>query len=586
MLGHFGQNVFVSYSRQDFYVAEALTATLSAHHRAWLDVERIRPGTDWPTAIDEAIDAADVVVVVATPAAMASPHVTDEWRRALGAGKQVVVALVRRATLPPELANVPVYDLRGRFFPHARQLATDLVGGQIRTRARTGTRTAFPLSPAMASLWLLLLYCAFATARAIPLGLHLFQGLSDHRGKAVALAVVLMNAVLLGALIHVMYRLVRRTVTPSLLRNVFGTLPLAVLFDWIASVLDRSSTWWYVGTGLAAVVGFALVSFSRTVHLATPTGSGQERLRLRATGKPVARGWKAYLHKLAALRPLLPGAGSAATYDVAYLPQDKPIADLIVRCCDTAGFAKDHLDPRWVFFVVTSRTTEQHVAQVRAVYGDRVVHVLATSLRLPDDDLRREQWLDFREQNPEGFYEFLRAAVTPPTWERGVVTTPMGVDRFHAPAYVSRFLIYAYFLVAYTATYPIGLLLTGSVPVALLLVTALLGLVLVNQMVRTATRRITAVGWFGSSVLAYGLFIAWMVLAPAPNVLLFSRIIVGVIVLFSLFRPIGPLMQYWLPPDSGKLPDAIAPPVHTLSSPLPALVMAPAFMALVILTGG
>lgn len=574
-------NVFVSYSRQDFHVAEALTATLAAHGTVpWLDVERIRPGADWPAAINAAIDAADVVVVVTSPAALASPYVREEWRRALAVGKPVRLALVRGTTLPPELSAVPVNDLRGRFFPHARQLAKDIVIGWRQSRR------AFPLSPALATLWLALLYCAFAAGRAVPLGLRLHQTASDPRAAAVGLAVLLMNAVLLAALGHLVVGLARRSATPAPLRVVFGSMLLVVVFDWVAAALRREPAWWYLGAVVAAVLGSALVRFSRTIHLVTPTGAGRERLRARATGKPRPRG-RNYARKLAELRELLPGAGIAATYAVLHTPQDQPIATLIVNTCDRAGFAQDNTDPGWVFFVVSSRTTRSMMDRVLAVFGDRVVFVLATSLRLPDDALARQQWLDFRDQGAEGLYEFLRAAVTSGWAHRGVVATPVGVDRFAAPRYVGLFLAYAQFLLAYTATVPIGMLLAGSFPVALLLVTVALDVVLVQVMIRTATRRITAVGWFCSVVLAYGLFVAWLVLAPAPNFVLVARIVVGVVALVSLFRPLGPLLRYWLPPEPEKLlsKNVIAPPVHVLSSPVPALVMAPGFMALLVLTG-
>lgn len=485
------------------------------------------------------------------------------------------VALVRATALPPELSAVPVNDLRGRFFPHARQLAQDIAVG------RRQSRRAFPLSPAMAALWLALLYCAFAAGRAIPLGLR--QTGTDPRAAAVGLAVLLMNAVLLAALGHLVVGLARRSATPAPLRVVFGSMLLVVVFDWIAAALEREPAWWYVGAVVAAAFGSALV---RSIHLATPTGAGRERLRARATGKPRPRG-RNYARRLAELRELLPGAGIAATYAVLCAPQDRPIATLIVDTCERAGFAQDDVDPGWVFFVVTSRTTGSMVARAVAVFGYRLVFVLATSLRLPDDTLRGRQWLDFRDQGAEGLYEFLRAAVTSEPAHRGVVATPVGVDRFAAPRYVGLFLAYAQFLLACTATVPIGMLLAGSFPVALSLVTVALDVVLVQVMIRTATRRITAVGWFCAVVVAYGLFVAWLVPAPAPNFVLVARVVVGVVALLSLFRPLGPLSRYWLPPEPEKLlpKNVIAPPVHVLSSPVPALVMAPGFMALPVLTG-
>ncbi|ANZ42000.1 hypothetical protein BBK82_44800 [Lentzea guizhouensis] len=591
-------NVFVSYSRQDFYAAEALTSVFARQGlRPWFDVERIRPGTDWAASIDEAVDAADVVVVLASPAAMASPHVTEEWRRALEAGKQVRVAVVRKAELPPELAAAPVNDLRGRFFVHARALADEIVTGR-----RRGGRV-FPLSPAVVWLWLAALYCAFVTARAVPLGLHLYEVyrapvvLTPFPGyAAIALAVVLMNAVLFIAFLHLMYRLARRTATPSLVRTAFGTLVLALVYDWLATstlhtrwyrelAADRwtESPLWYSAAMPVAVSCLVLVRYSRTVHLATPIGAGLGLLRLRATGRPAKlRRWSASMRKFTALRSLPP-----TSYLVLCDHPDKPIADLVDECCAAAGLARNRVDPRWVLFVVTDRTNDDLMAQVRAVFGDRVVFVLGTSLRVPDDELRREQWLDFREQDLETLHAFLRAILTPVVDQREPLAVPIGVSLSQLPFYVTKWLRFGHYLLACTAAVPLGELLTGSMPVALPVVTALLWLVLVTLLVRTAAKRVTVLSWFGLAVLSYGLYVAWLVLTSTPVLVTAVRVVVGVLALGSLFLPLAVMGEYWLPaaPDRRPRGNAVRTPIAALSSPLPPLVIAPAFMVVLVFTG-
>jgi hypothetical protein len=80
--------VFVSYSRSDFYFAEQLTVALRRRRlAAWFDVHELAPGSDWSTAIDRAIEACDVFVVVASRAALESPYVQREREPAARLGR-------------------------------------------------------------------------------------------------------------------------------------------------------------------------------------------------------------------------------------------------------------------------------------------------------------------------------------------------------------------------------------------------------------------------------------------------------------------------------------------------------------------
>jgi len=87
--------VFISYSRQDFHAAEQVAAALRrSGSNPWLDTERLSLGADWSASIRQAIDEADVVVVLASRGAMASPFVSEEWRRARARGIPVYVAIL------------------------------------------------------------------------------------------------------------------------------------------------------------------------------------------------------------------------------------------------------------------------------------------------------------------------------------------------------------------------------------------------------------------------------------------------------------------------------------------------------------
>ncbi len=80
--------VFVSYSRRDFHFAEAVTAALWAHEALdpWFDLQRLRPGMNWEAAWDDALETADALLLLASPAAIASGYVRLEWGRALERG--------------------------------------------------------------------------------------------------------------------------------------------------------------------------------------------------------------------------------------------------------------------------------------------------------------------------------------------------------------------------------------------------------------------------------------------------------------------------------------------------------------------
>jgi hypothetical protein len=82
-------------------------------------VEQLRPGTDWAKALDESLESADALLLLASRAALASAFVRHEWRRAIQRGIPVYIGVVGTVTLPAELAGCPVYDLRTRFWKQA-----------------------------------------------------------------------------------------------------------------------------------------------------------------------------------------------------------------------------------------------------------------------------------------------------------------------------------------------------------------------------------------------------------------------------------------------------------------------------------
>jgi hypothetical protein len=99
--------VFISYSSDDEAFAHGLHAALKSRHQVWLDSREIAAGTDFRASIDPALEACECVVVVRTPAWLASTVCRYEAARAAEWRKRLVPVepkrLPRGLVWPPEL---------------------------------------------------------------------------------------------------------------------------------------------------------------------------------------------------------------------------------------------------------------------------------------------------------------------------------------------------------------------------------------------------------------------------------------------------------------------------------------------------
>jgi WD40 repeat protein len=91
-LGH----VFISYSRRDSeFVYRLREAVIEAGHRTWLDKEKIPPSDLWLARIKSAIDEAEAVVFVLSPASLASEVCGKELDYAFSRNKRVIPVVWR-----------------------------------------------------------------------------------------------------------------------------------------------------------------------------------------------------------------------------------------------------------------------------------------------------------------------------------------------------------------------------------------------------------------------------------------------------------------------------------------------------------
>ncbi len=95
--------VFVSYSSTDKAVAGQVCAALEkGGHICWIAPRDIEPGADYPTAILDGLQNARALVVIVTPASLASPHVLSEVGHAFGEKKPIIPFRLSDAVLPPK----------------------------------------------------------------------------------------------------------------------------------------------------------------------------------------------------------------------------------------------------------------------------------------------------------------------------------------------------------------------------------------------------------------------------------------------------------------------------------------------------
>ena len=91
--------VFISYSRSNAEFARRLADDLKALSLdPWLDVDRIQAGEDWDDAVWEGLRTCDVMLLLLSPASMASKEVSNEWKYHLSQSKPLIPVLVDSST--------------------------------------------------------------------------------------------------------------------------------------------------------------------------------------------------------------------------------------------------------------------------------------------------------------------------------------------------------------------------------------------------------------------------------------------------------------------------------------------------------
>ena len=107
--------VFISYSRANLAVVQSIAAQLRACGvGTWMDLENLKPGERWKTAIESALTRIDAFVFCLSPLGLESAWTSVELDMALARQIPIVPVLVEAmpiAALPPVLQEFQVLDV-------------------------------------------------------------------------------------------------------------------------------------------------------------------------------------------------------------------------------------------------------------------------------------------------------------------------------------------------------------------------------------------------------------------------------------------------------------------------------------------
>jgi hypothetical protein len=119
--------IFFSYARADSeFVLQLAKDLKAAGTNLWLDQVDIHGGDFWERAVEEALRASSGLLVVLSPASVASPNVMDEVSLALEHKKKIVPVVYHQCDIPFRLKRLQYIDFTGDYNQGLTQLLTAL----------------------------------------------------------------------------------------------------------------------------------------------------------------------------------------------------------------------------------------------------------------------------------------------------------------------------------------------------------------------------------------------------------------------------------------------------------------------------
>jgi hypothetical protein len=486
------KQVFISYSRREFHFAESLALLLQARGvNAWFDSQRLEPGSDWDRAIMDALHGSAALVLVASRASLASPHVEAEWKAAKDAGIPIHVVLAEPVALPPDLPYSSIHDLRIRFDEGVRRLAQTIAWSRVPaappsyTTGRTSLGFLSPIkrTPVVSFTWFALLA---TTLISLLLGAAVLLGALTWDVDAVrsnvranpmrvfAWVAPWAGFTVLAAYLWWSFARRRFRLPVLVLWLVFAPLVLGVLevgaedlFDYlrhgdVTVVVEDSASDYLSGPFAVSLLLLIVVSW----RLAFVVHKSPNMYRWLPTGEAYEVARTQHAATLGQRRQSSSAAvpGSSRIYSLHY----DGAADAGVAAAVEAAMASfehrrsdvtDELDEHIV--VVSSDTGRDWLRERLGSLRGRVVCVIGTGLHVPAkvERLNELQWFDYRDRSQQKLAALGRSFATPAgraAASPGVL--PERLDKLSLPGPV-RFLALSFFLLGAIGT---GYVLSGT----------------------------------------------------------------------------------------------------------------------------
>lgn len=132
--------IFCSYSRKDAeFMLRLATDLRAAGQPLWLDQLDIAAGDRWDQSVEKALKGANRMLIVLSPASIASNNVMDEVSFALEQGKQVIPVLHQSCEIPFRLRRVQHLDFTRDYDTGLQRLLQHLSGSRADITARSAS---------------------------------------------------------------------------------------------------------------------------------------------------------------------------------------------------------------------------------------------------------------------------------------------------------------------------------------------------------------------------------------------------------------------------------------------------------------
>lgn len=146
------KKIFISHSVRDLALLQTMRDNLvQIGYKPWIDPNP-RPGQDWRYEIDDAIRAADAVMVILTPHAAQSVYVTYEWTWAIAHHVPVIVVMFRATDIHPRLQTLHFFDATewrdmDQFWNHFRHEVQQLLENPSQLSSQAAPASSSAQSP-------------------------------------------------------------------------------------------------------------------------------------------------------------------------------------------------------------------------------------------------------------------------------------------------------------------------------------------------------------------------------------------------------------------------------------------------------